>query len=87
MAASSAITVIGGTYGCRWRELQPITFGGAGRANADGPADASSGENGSSAPGAIGDEEMGFSRGRGRGRGRDAGGEYEMVGMKHNGGR
>ncbi|KAI1826557.1 integral membrane protein S linking to the trans Golgi network-domain-containing protein [Xylaria intraflava] len=73
MLVSGAITVAGGTYGCRWRELQPITFGGGGRG----------GENGSADSGGHEDEEMGFTRGRGRGRGRDDGSEeYEMVGVK-----
>ncbi|KAI1262071.1 integral membrane protein S linking to the trans Golgi network-domain-containing protein, partial [Xylariaceae sp. FL1019] len=82
MFASGAITVAGGTYGCRWRELQPITFGGGprnsniGESGGDGPM-----ENGSAGDD-HGDEEMGFSRGRGRGRGRDGAGEYEMANMK-----
>ncbi|XXH01418.1 hypothetical protein Hte_007778 [Hypoxylon texense] len=89
MAASSAVAVSGGTYGCRWRELRPISFGGNGgnggggggrnTGNAEGGADAAATQNGGAAPG---DEEMGFSRGRGRGRGRDGAGEYEMVGLK-----
>ncbi|KAH7029098.1 integral membrane protein S linking to the trans Golgi network-domain-containing protein [Microdochium trichocladiopsis] len=88
MVASCAVTTVGGTYGCRWRELQPINFGGrsTGATNANGTAgDGSSRELGGSPGGAgdsHGDEEMGFSRGRGRGRGRDGGGEYEMVGIK-----
>ncbi|TGJ79161.1 hypothetical protein E0Z10_g9604 [Xylaria hypoxylon] len=81
MLVSGTITVAGGTYGCRWRELRPITFGGGGRntgnsANGNGSLEEGAGS------GDHGDEEMGFSRGRGRGRGRDGAGEYEMVGMK-----
>ncbi|KAI0202821.1 integral membrane protein S linking to the trans Golgi network-domain-containing protein [Astrocystis sublimbata] len=80
MFVSGTITVAGGTYGCRWRELQPITFGGGGARNSNGKSGSGSLEGGGG--GAHGDEEMGFSRGRGRGRGRDGAGEYEMVGMK-----
>ncbi|KAI0381375.1 integral membrane protein S linking to the trans Golgi network-domain-containing protein [Hypomontagnella monticulosa] len=87
MVVSSAVTVTGGTYGCQWRELRPISFGGNARSNnnnGEGSAEAAA-ENG--AAGEQGDEEMGFSRGRGRGRGRDGAGEYEMVGMKTDGHR
>ncbi|RYP25722.1 hypothetical protein DL768_011417 [Monosporascus sp. mg162] len=87
MVASSALTVAGGTYGCRWRELRPINFGGGGRGTNEGASttDPSALENGSAGRSEGGDdEEVGFSRGRGRGRGRDGGGggEYEMVGLK-----
>ncbi|KAI0475512.1 integral membrane protein S linking to the trans Golgi network-domain-containing protein [Xylariaceae sp. FL0804] len=95
MAVSSALTVAGGTYGCRWRELRPISFGGGGARSGAGSAEGGGGisnsaqggtvaNNGAAAGGDQGDEEMGFSRGRGRGRGRDGAGEYEMVGMKDN---
>ncbi|KAL7619572.1 hypothetical protein AAE478_010113 [Parahypoxylon ruwenzoriense] len=87
MAVSSAATVAGGTYGCQWRELRPISFGG--NARNTGVAEGSTqptAENGD-AGGNQGDEEMGFSRGRGRGRGRDGAGEYEMVGMRGDGSR
>ncbi|KAI0016559.1 integral membrane protein S linking to the trans Golgi network-domain-containing protein [Xylariomycetidae sp. FL0641] len=77
MIASIGVTVVGGTYGCRWRELRPISFGGKSSNHADMQ---SALENGT-ANGDPGDEEMGFSRGRGRGRGRDGAGEYEMVGL------
>lgn len=84
MAVSSAVAVSGGTYGCRWRELRPISFGGNGGGrntgnNTESGTEAAATQNGGAAPG---DEEMGFSRGRGRGRGRDGAGEYEMVGLK-----
>ncbi|KAI0813651.1 integral membrane protein S linking to the trans Golgi network-domain-containing protein [Xylaria sp. FL0064] len=81
MLVSGTITVAGGTYGCRWRELRPITFGGGGRSTGTGENSNGSLEDGAGT-GDHGDEEMGFSRGRGRGRGRDGAGEYEMVGMK-----
>lgn len=88
MAASSALAVFLGTWGCRYRELKPISFGGGGGASSTvGGIGEGSSSNGGGAgtgdgPGAEGDEEEGFSRGRGRGRGRDGGGEYEMVAMK-----
>ncbi|KAI1080975.1 integral membrane protein S linking to the trans Golgi network-domain-containing protein [Whalleya microplaca] len=87
MALSCTVAVAGGTYGCRWRELRPISFGGGGRntANAEGTTEAAV-QNGN-AGGENGDLEMGISRGRGRGRGRDGAGEYEMVGVKSEGAR
>ncbi|KAI1122346.1 integral membrane protein S linking to the trans Golgi network-domain-containing protein [Nemania abortiva] len=81
MLVSGTIMVAGGTYGCRWRELRPITFGGGGRSSGSGETGDGSLESGLDS-GDHGDEEMGFSRGRGRGRGRDGAGEYEMVGLK-----
>ncbi|KAI1339883.1 integral membrane protein S linking to the trans Golgi network-domain-containing protein [Xylariaceae sp. FL0016] len=82
MFTSGVVTVAGGTYGCQWRELRPITFGGHGNnANNTGSAAPSTLGEGA-ASGEHGDEEMGFGRGRGRGRGRDSASEYEMVGMK-----
>ncbi|KAI0912572.1 integral membrane protein S linking to the trans Golgi network-domain-containing protein [Ustulina deusta] len=86
MLVSGTITVAGGTYGCRWRELRPITFGGGGRNTGNGENSNGSLEDGGGS-GDHGDEEMGFSRGRGRGRGRDGAGEYEMVGMKGDSGK
>lgn len=84
---SSVVTVIGGTYGCRWRELRPISFGGNGRNAANGEGSSQAATENRNTGGEPGDEEMGFSRGRGRGRGRDGAGEYEMVGMKNDGNR
>ncbi|GAB1317502.1 Integral membrane protein S linking to the trans Golgi network-domain-containing protein [Madurella fahalii] len=87
MAAASALSVALATWGCRYRELKPISFGGGGSASAavgSGPENA--GSNGGE-PGIDGDEEQGFSRGRGRGRGRDEAGEYEMVNMSNGAGR
>lgn len=80
MGISSAATMTLGVWGCRWRELRPISFGGGARTNNEQSASAENGH--AVGEEAIGDEEMGFSRGRGRGRGRDGAGEYEMVGMK-----
>ncbi|KAK3305849.1 integral membrane protein S linking to the trans Golgi network-domain-containing protein [Chaetomium strumarium] len=85
MAAASAVSVALATWGCRYRELRPISFGGGGAASATG---GNGGEHGNHDGGEGGDdEEQGFSRGRGRGRGRDGAGEYEMVNMDGGGGR
>ncbi|KAB5518723.1 integral membrane protein S linking to the trans Golgi network-domain-containing protein [Coniochaeta sp. 2T2.1] len=90
MAASSALSVALGVWGCRYRELRPITFGGGGaktqqaNGSAGGNGEGSSntaGGGGVEGGGVEGDEEQGFSRGRGRGRGRDGAGDYEMVQM------
>lgn len=70
-ATSSALMVSLGVWACRYRELQPINFGGSGTATASRkPA------NGSADP----DEHV--RGGRGRGRNRDDGPSYEMVGIK-----
>ena len=86
MALSSGLAVMLGMWGCRYRELRPISFGGSGGGNAAANGAAGNGEGSSNAggeggSGTQGDEEQGFSRGRGRGRGRDGAGEYEMVKM------
>lgn len=85
MAVSSTLAACLSTWGCRYRELKPIPFGGGGAAAAaadGGGGEGSSRNAGGGGAGIEGDEEEGFSRGRGRGRGRDGGGEYEMVHMK-----
>jgi hypothetical protein len=81
---SSAAFMTGlGVWSCRWRELRPISFGGAAAA---APAAGEGSASTQPAEGAGGgDEEQGFGRGRGRGRGRDGGGEYEMVGLNKEG--
>ncbi|KAI1332285.1 integral membrane protein S linking to the trans Golgi network-domain-containing protein [Xylariaceae sp. FL0255] len=77
MFVSGLVMVVGGTYGCRWRELQPITFGAsAAKGAGNQPAEDIAADDDD-----HGDEEMGLSRGRGRGRGRDGAGEYEMVNL------
>ncbi|KAK4192302.1 integral membrane protein S linking to the trans Golgi network-domain-containing protein [Podospora australis] len=83
MLASSGICIALGTWGCQWRELRPISFGGHGGSSSSNTA-AAGGENNTNntienTGQGGGDEEQGFSRGRGRGRGRDGQGEYEMV--------
>lgn len=88
MAASSALAVFLGTWGCRYRELKPIPFGGGGGSSSAANGSAGEGSSNSGAGGGNGDgdveddEEQGFTRGRGRVRGRDGGGDYEMVAMK-----
>lgn len=90
MAVSSAVGVALGVWGCQYRELRPVFFGGqqggGAQTTANGSAAGPGGNGGEGASGAAdglsaGDEELGFSRGRGRGRGRDGVGEYEMVRM------
>src|SRR3569833_722711 len=71
MAASSALATGLGMWGCRYRELHPISFGGGGGSGGQGAGENSSG---AGLAGQDGDEELGFTRGRGRGRGRDGGG-------------
>ncbi|KAK1574161.1 integral membrane protein S linking to the trans Golgi network-domain-containing protein [Colletotrichum navitas] len=88
MATSSGICVALAIWGSRYRELQPISFGGAGAGNGGGGGGGAAGAgrgDGAQNGGPGGDEEagVGFSRGRGRGRGRDGEGGYEMVGMDH----
>jgi len=84
MAAGSAVSVALATWGCRYRQLQPITFGGGGGATtAGGSGGENDGDVGES--GMDGDEEQGFSRGRGRGR--DGAGEYEMANLSTEAGR
>lgn len=84
MAASSAASVTLGMWGCRRRELAPISFGGR-PANGDNggarPDPPTGSGGGATADGPGADEEVGFARGRGRGRGRDGAGDYEMVQM------
>ncbi|UNI17880.1 hypothetical protein JDV02_004192 [Purpureocillium takamizusanense] len=94
MLASSALAVAAGSWGCRYRELQPVFFGGgrilgsggggaaasaSATADDDADVDVEAGEGGE---GLLEDADTGFSRGRGRGRGRDGAGEYEMVQMQ-----
>ncbi|VBB81926.1 Putative protein of unknown function [Podospora comata] len=89
MACASVLGVVLGTWGCRYRELKPISFGGNGAGNNNGHARRqsqpgelrNSNEHVRGAGDGEEDLEQGFSRGRGRGRGRDGGGGYEMVDM------
>lgn len=70
-AVSATLLVSLGVWACRYRELQPISFGG----NAARKTRATN-VNGSADP----DEHV--RSGRGRGRNADGGPTYEMVGMK-----
>ncbi len=63
-----------GIWSCRWRELQPISFGSSGRAT-DLVSESQNNQ-------AV-DEGVGHNHGRGRGRGTDNGGEYEMAPVKN----
>lgn len=81
MACATGVGVALATWGCQYRELRPIAFGGSSSAANNNNAGGGVSDNGArrlSGDG-DGDEEEGFSRGRGRGRGRDGAGEYEMV--------
>jgi len=77
--ASVALMGSLGVWSCQYRELRPINFGGSSTTQT-AENDIPSSETG------PGDEEQGYGRGRGRGRGRDGAGDYEMVGMKPEGG-
>lgn len=93
MLSSASLAVGVGIWGCRYRELQPVFFGGGRILGSRAPNNSNGSGNGNSHPSgsderaysngdpAEGDEEMGFARGGRRGRGRDGAGEYEMVKM------
>ncbi|KAJ4403191.1 hypothetical protein N0V85_005158, partial [Neurospora sp. IMI 360204] len=79
MAISSLASFLLGSWGCRYRELQPIAFGGHG-------ATTSPNNNTTEGGGGTGDEEQGFITGGKGGRTKrgsrgDLGGDYEMVTM------
>ncbi|GAQ43184.1 integral membrane protein of the Golgi [Aspergillus tubingensis] len=84
--ASAAFMTFLGIWACRWRELQPISFGGIGGGSSNSGTSAGASGGGEAQSGAGEEESFSLSRGRGRGRGlRDsssAGDEYEMVEMK-----
>ena len=91
MFASAGLCVGLGVWGCQYRELQPVFFGGGrilGAGSTARPTNPSGGddghdddlERGEGGPSGE-DEDVGYSRGRGRGRGRDGAGEYEMAKM------
>ncbi|KAK0721542.1 integral membrane protein S linking to the trans Golgi network-domain-containing protein [Apiosordaria backusii] len=88
MITASIAGVMLGTWGCRYRELKPISFGGNGGNNNNNnqhqrqqsqPGELRNSNEIQRNDGEEEDLEQGYSRGRGRGRGRDGGGEYEMV--------
>jgi len=74
-ACSAALMTVLGIWACRWRELQPMAFGGKGKERAA----ASNGQ----LPEIHIEDAMGegFPTGSGSGRGRDGAGAYEMVCM------
>lgn len=81
MGISSLASFLLGSWGCRYRELQPIAFGGHGGSNNNNNTNT----NGEGSSG-QGDEEQGFiTGGRGgrtkRGSRGDLAGDYEMVNM------
>lgn len=86
MAISSALSVALGMWGCRYRELQPVFFGGGRILGSNATPAAAQTHNDEHQNGVMpedggpagGDEEMGLSRGRGRQRGME---EYEMDKM------
>lgn len=76
MIASCAISVSVGIWGCQYRELQPLFFGGRPILPATGAA--ASSDSTATQP-TTADEEMAIPI---RGRGRDGAGEYEMAAMQ-----
>ncbi|KAF4456542.1 hypothetical protein F53441_1374 [Fusarium austroafricanum] len=72
MFVSAALCVAAGTWGCQYRELQPVFFGGRRILPATGPE-------GAAPQHPAGDEEADIAV---RGRGPDGGGEYEMAPMQ-----
>lgn len=75
MIASAAISVSLGIWGCQYRELQPVFFGGRPILPVVGPASV---DGSTTTQPSTADEEMAIPA---RGRGRDVGGEYEMEPM------
>ncbi|CCT71510.1 related to multi copy suppressor SYS1 [Fusarium fujikuroi] len=72
MLVSSGLCIGLGTWGCQYRELQPVFFGGR-------PILPATGAEGAAPQPPSVDEEMGIAV---RGRGPDGGGEYEMAPMQ-----
>lgn len=77
MLASAAVSVALGTWGCRYRELQPVFFGG-GRILGNHAAPRASGSGAGGRDEEQGLVEDGAGHGHGRGRTRSKGEEYEM---------
>lgn len=86
MIVSSALSVGLATWGCRYRELQPVFFGGRILGAGDGASAASTSRNEDLEAGIAQDggaeEDVGHVRGTRKGRGKDGQGEYEMMQMK-----
>ncbi|PYH89238.1 hypothetical protein BO71DRAFT_390024 [Aspergillus ellipticus CBS 707.79] len=80
--ASAAFMTFLGIWACRWRELQPISFGGIAPSSSSG-AGAGAGGSGSGQQESQADVSFSLSTGRGRGRNmKESGDEYEMADMK-----
>ena len=86
MLISSVLSVALGMWGCQYRELQPVFFGGGrilGAGSSRGVGASTSTPDSSAADLETGrrgsDEVGGFDRGTRRGGGRDGKGEYEMT--------
>lgn len=83
MLCSIFATIAMAMWGCQWRELRPINFGGnGGRTTGNNTTAEDAHTGGDPDGGGMGDEEMGFGRGRGRGRGREGAGEYELASIR-----
>src|SRR3569833_3290696 len=78
MAASSALATGLGMWGCRYRELRPISFGGGGGSGGQGAGENSSG---AGLAGQDGDEEQNKTKKKKKKRKRDKKRDYEMVKM------
>ena len=72
-ASSAGLMTALGVWACRYRELQPISFGGKAGASKNVEARANGDLN----------QEQHTSGGHGRGKNVDAGPSYEMVGLKN----
>ncbi len=89
MIVSSALSVGIATWGCRYRELQPVFFGGRILGAGDGASAATTsqqhGDEDLEAGLAQddGEDDLGQARGSRKGRGKDGQGEYEMMQMKN----
>ncbi|KAK3487154.1 integral membrane protein S linking to the trans Golgi network-domain-containing protein [Neurospora crassa] len=90
MAISSLASFLLGSWGCRYRELQPIAFGGHGGGSGGNTTNSTTNNNFTNGGGGAGqgDEEQGFITGLRGGGGRtkrgsrgDLGGDYELVTM------
>ena len=66
MACATAVGVALATWGCRYRELKPISFGGHGGSSGTGVNSGAVIDGGARRLSGDGDEEEGFTRGRGR---------------------
>lgn len=82
MLGSAALSVSIAMWGCQYRELQPVFFGG--RILNSGGGSAATGQTVDVEAGAADEfDSQGFSRGSSaRGRGKDGQGTYEMAEMK-----